>query len=288
MVLVPPGEFSAPETCHLITVDNPSASFSALIDYFQRASQPFVPGVSAGAHLAEDVELDPTAVSIAPGVVIESGAHIGNGTTISAGCVIGQNVTIGEDCLLHPNVTIREACRLGNRVIIQPGAVIGSDGYGFEFVDGRHQKVPQVGIVEIHDDVEIGANSCIDRARFGSTVIGEGTKIDNLVQVAHNVHTGKHCLLVGQCGIAGSTTLGNLVTIAAQTGVGGHLKLGDQVVVTAQGGVLKNLPEAGVYMGKPARPIAREQKKMAALARVPKLLEQVREMKKKLEELSGE
>ena len=148
--------------------------------------------------------------------------------------MIGRNVSLGKDCLLHPGSIIREACLIGDRVILQPGCVIGSDGYGFDLVDGSHQKTPQVGIVEIENDVEIGANCCVDRARFGSTVVGEGTKVDNMAQIGHNVKIGKHCLVVAQCGIAGSSRLGNYVTISAQAGVAGHLEITDQSVLAAQ------------------------------------------------------
>jgi len=287
-VLVSVGEFTAPGDCRLIPVANPSASFSKLIEFFQAEINSFVPGVSLGAHVEEGATLDPHFVQVSPGAVIEAGAQIGVGTVIGSGCLIGRDVKIGEDCHLHPGSVVRERCTLGNRVILQPGCVIGSDGYGFDLVDGRHQKVPQIGIVEIQDDVEVGANSCVDRARFGKTIIGEGTKIDNLVQVAHNVQTGKHCLLVAQSGVAGSASLGNYVTIAAQSGVGGHLEVADQTVVAAKSGLLKNVTKPGVYMGFPARPMAIEQRKMASLARLPKLREELQELKKKLEELSGE
>ena len=288
VVLVPEGDWSVPEGCALIQVENPSAAFSKIIDHFQAAAHHFETGISSGAHVADDVEIDPAKVMVGAGVVIESGARIGDRTIIGSGCGIGRNSVVGEDCLLHSNVTVREECILGNRVILQPGVIVGSDGYGFELVDGRHQKVPQVGIVELEDDVEIGANSCIDRARFGRTLIGEGTKIDNLVQIAHNVKVGKHSLIVAQSGIAGSTKIGNYVTVAAQAGVVGHIEIGDQVVLATRAAAMKSLTKPGVYMGSPARPMAVEQKKMAAMPRVPKLLAEVRELKKKLEELSGE
>lgn len=288
VVLVPPGDFKAPTDCHLITVTDPSDSFSAIIDFFQRDSRPFEPGVSGSAHVGEGVVLNREKVEIGPGTVIEDGAMIGDGTIIEAGCLIGKGVMIGQDCHLHLGVKVREGCRLGNRVILQPGCVIGSDGYGFQQVDGRHQKVPQVGIVEIEDDVEIGANSCVDRARFGRTLIGEGTKIDNLVQIAHNVRLGKHCLVIAQSGIAGSTTLGDYVTLAAQSGVAGHLEIADQVVIGGKSGVAKNLPEPGIYIGVPARPIAADHRKRAEIARLPKMRKELQMIKKMLEEMSGE
>lgn len=288
VVLVPDGDFTAPDGCHLIRVTHPSAIFSKLIDYFQHQKRPFEPGISPGAFLEEGVRLDPTKVRVAAGVVIGKGAVLGDGCDISPGCIIGSGVVLGRDCLLHPGVVVRERCILGDRVTLQPGCVIGSDGFGFELINGRHHKVPQVGIVEIQDDVEVGANSCLDRARFGKTVIGEGTKIDNLVQIAHNVKIGKNCLIVAQSGVAGSSKLGDYVTIAAQAGVAGHLEIRDQAVLTAQSGLLKNITEPGVYMGTPARPMKSEQRKMALVSRLPKLRRELRELKKKLENHSQE
>ncbi|MEN8783634.1 MAG: UDP-3-O-(3-hydroxymyristoyl)glucosamine N-acyltransferase [Akkermansiaceae bacterium] len=288
LVLVPVGNFSTPESSHLITVDNPSAAFSTIIDFFQSKSSVFEPGVSPGVHIADDVDFDPAKVQIAAGAVIGAGSKIGDGSVIGAGCLIGRDVVIGKDCLLHSGSIVREACLIGNRVILQPGCVIGADGYGFELVDGKHQKVPQVGIVEIEDDVEIGANSCVDRARFGKTVVGEGSKIDNLVQIAHNVRIGKHCLVVAQSGLAGSSRLGNYVTIAAQAGVGGHIEVAGQSVLTAKAALFRTVSEPGVFMGSPARPIKEEQRKRAALSRLPKLREELGILKKKLEELCGE
>lgn len=287
-VLVPEGDFTAPAGCHLLVVESPSSDFSKIIDYFQGQGASFEPGISPKAHLAEDVQVDPNKVRIGPGVVIESGASIGAGTVIGAGALVGKDVVIGVDCHLHAGVIIRERCTLGDRVVLQPGCVIGSDGYGFELIEGRFVKVPQVGIVEIQDDVEIGSATCVDRARFGKTIVGEGTKVDNLVQIAHNVQIGKHCLVVAQSGIAGSCRLGNYVTIAAQGGISGHLEIADHSVVSAQSGLLKSITKPGVYLGTPARPAREEQRKLASLSRLPKLLGEMRQMKKKLEELAGE
>jgi UDP-3-O-[3-hydroxymyristoyl] glucosamine N-acyltransferase len=286
VVLVPSGDYPAAPGCHFIEVENPSLAFSKLIDYFQPEVLVFHAGISSSAIIAEDAVVDPTEVCVAAGAIIESGAQIGRGTTIGPGCVIGKGAQIGEDCLFYANASIREFCVIGDRVILQPGVVIGSDGYGFELIEGRHRKVPQVGIVEIANDVEVGANSTIDRARFGKTYIGEGTKIDNLVQIAHNVEIGKHCLIVAQVGIAGSTRIGNYVTVAAQSGIGGHLEIGDHVVLAAKTAALKSLLKPGAYMGVPARPMASEQKKMALVSRLPKLVKEVQELKKKLEQLS--
>jgi UDP-3-O-[3-hydroxymyristoyl] glucosamine N-acyltransferase len=268
-------------------VENPSAAFSRVIGKFARAADEFVPGVSEQALVAEEVEFDPAQVSIHAGAVVEKGVRIGAGSEIRAGAVISRGVRIGKGCLVHANAVVREHCELGDRVILQPGAVIGSDGYGYDLLEGRHKKIPQVGIVVLEDDVEIGANTTIDRARFGKTVIGEGTKIDNLVQVAHNVVTGKHCLLVSQSGIAGSTRLGNYVTIAAQAGVAGHLEVVDQVILTARAGATKSVTQAGAYTGMPARPMREALKGQAAQARVPELIRELRALKKRVAELEG-
>lgn len=284
LVLVPSGHFKAPADCRLVTVPDPSLAFSKVIAHFQREAHSFRPGVSPAAIVAESAVFDASQVQIGPGAVIEEEANLGAGTVIGAGCLVGARVRVGRDCHLHAGAIVREDCLLGDRVILQPGCVVGSDGYGFELKDGRHEKVPQVGNVEIESDVEVGANSCIDRARFGTTRIGEGSKIDNLVQIAHNVRLGRHCLVVAQSGIAGSSTLGDYVTIAAQAGVAGHLEIADQTVIATRGGVLKDIRQPGVYLGLPARPIAEEQKKRAAVSRIPKLRQELKDLKKKLED----
>ncbi len=234
--------------------------------------------------MAEDVKIDATRVCVKAGAVIESGASIGNGSEIGCGSVVGAGVSMGEDCELHANVTIYDGCKIGNRVVFHSGCIIGSDGYGYELIDGRHEKVDQVGIVQIEDDVEIGANSTVDRARFGKTVIGEGTKVDNLVQIAHNVTIGKHCLVVAQVGIAGSSHLGDYVTMAAKSGCAGHVHIGDKAVLTAKAAALKDLKGGVVYMGMPARPMREELKKMAYVSRIPKLFAEVKELRRRLDE----
>jgi UDP-3-O-[3-hydroxymyristoyl] glucosamine N-acyltransferase len=280
-VLVPRGEVEGPETTALIAVDNPSLAFAAVVKHFAAASRPFEPGIHASASVDSTAKLDPAKVRVRAGAVILAGAVIGEGSDIGPNSVIGEDVVIGRDCLLYANVSIRERCVLGDRVILQPGAVIGSDGYGYEFVNGRHLKVDQVGIVEIGDDVEVGSNSTIDRARFGKTVIGEGTKIDNLVQIGHNVVIGKHCLVIAQTGMAGSSRLGNYVTVAAQSGVAGHVMVGDKAILGGRTGVTANLKGGEAYLGYPAQPFADEQKQKALVRRLPKMLEDLKALKKK-------
>ena len=180
-------------------------------------------------------------------------------------------------------MTVGARCVVGDRVIIHSGAAIGTDGFGFELSGGRHVKIPQTGIVQVDNDVEIGANTTIDRARFGRTWIGEGTKIDNLVQIAHNVVIGKHCIIVAQVGISGSTRLGDFVTLAGQVGVAGHLEIGAQAVVSAQSGVTKSLPGNGMYMGYPAMPATEHREQIARIARLSKLAERVRRLEQLLD-----
>jgi UDP-3-O-[3-hydroxymyristoyl] glucosamine N-acyltransferase len=189
--------------------------------------------------------------------------------------------------LIYPNVSIREYVKIGNRVIIHSGTVIGCDGFGFVTLKGKHHKIPQVGTVEVGDDVEIGANVTIDRARFDKTVIGSGTKIDNLVQIAHNVVTGQDCIIVSQAGISGSTVLGKNVTLAGQVGVVGHISIGDNAVVMAQAGVSKSVPADTMVWGYPAKPQDIAKRVNACVQNLPKLFATVRELKKKIEELEA-
>lgn len=284
VVLVPPGLPDTPEQPGLIEVENPSLAFGEIIKQFVNAQSALAPGVHARAYVDESVKFDPTQVSIKAGAVVEAGVSIGNGSVIGCGVVVGAHAVIGENCYLHANSTLRERCVLHDRVILQPGCVIGSDGYGYELVEGRHQKIDQVGIVVLEKDVEIGANTTIDRARFGKTVIGEGCKIDNQVQIGHNVRMGQHCLIVSQVGISGSTHIGNYVTMAGQAGAAGHLKIGDKATLTGRTGAIKDLDGGVVYMGMPARPMREELKKQANLARLPKLIAEVKALKKKLED----
>ena len=282
-VIVPRGVTDGPPDTALVAVDNPTLAFSTVVKHFAAASRAFQPGVSDRAIIDPAATLDPLKVRIHPGAIVMAGASIGDGTEIGPNCVIGEHAVIGRDCHLMANSTVRERCILGHRVILQPGAVIGSDGYGYELVDGRHLKIDQVGIVEIHNDVEIGANATIDRARFGKTIIGEGTKIDNLVQIGHNCVIGRHCLIVAQVGISGSTRLGDYVTVAGQVGMAGHLTVGDKAVFAGMTGVNASLPGGEVYSGNPAQPFRDEMKQRALVRRLPKLVECVKSLEARLE-----
>ncbi|HBE23334.1 MAG TPA: UDP-3-O-(3-hydroxymyristoyl)glucosamine N-acyltransferase [Verrucomicrobiales bacterium] len=285
--IVEPGERGGPQDMALIEVANPTLAFSAVIAHFSKADAAFLPGIDPAAHIDSTATLDPSKVCIHAGAVIMAGAVIGDGTEIYPNVVIGAQARVGRSCIIYQNVSIRERCVLGDRVILQPGAVIGSDGYGYQFHQGRHQKIPQVGIVEIGDDVEVGANTCIDRARFGKTLIGEGTKIDNLVQIGHNVQIGKHCIVIALTGIAGSAKLGNYVTCAAQVGISGHFEVGDKAVLAARTGVTNNLAGSQTYLGHPAQPIKDELRIVAMQRRLPKIVEEIKELKRKIQELES-
>ncbi|MEM1158679.1 MAG: UDP-3-O-(3-hydroxymyristoyl)glucosamine N-acyltransferase [Verrucomicrobiota bacterium] len=267
-----------------IQVKDPSSAFGMLVEHFIPAEKPWSAGidntavVSAKANIADNC-------FIGAGCVIESGVSIGNATYLAPGCFVGEDSVIGSHALIHPNVTIRERSRIGSHVILQSGVVIGSCGFGYEFKHGEHQKIPQVGYVQIDDNVEIGANSTIDRGRFGKTWIKEGTKIDNLVMVAHNVSIGPRAIIVAQCGISGSSHLGAYVTMAGQSAVVGHVNVGDQVTLTAWTAVTKDIPEKGVYRGGPAKPIRESMKIEALTMRLPELYQRIRDLEQKLKKI---
>jgi UDP-3-O-[3-hydroxymyristoyl] glucosamine N-acyltransferase len=266
----------------LVAVPNPSLAFAQVMARLVPPPPPFRPGVHPSAAVDPGAVFDASRVSIGPQAVVEAGVSIGPGTTIGASCFLGDGVVVGADCVLHPRVTVMRQCRLGDRVILHPGVVIGADGFGFEQVqDGRREKIAQVGTVVLDDDVEIGANTCIDRARFGQTRIGAGTKIDNLVQIAHNVVIGKNCVVAGQTGIAGSARLHDGVTIAAQVGIAGHIEIGTGVIITGQSGVAKSMFQPGVYMGDRAEPIRKMLRIMAAVHQLPELVQRLRALEKK-------
>lgn len=281
-VLVGSGLVDGPPDAALVAVENPTLAFSKVVDHFHTAMRNFQPGLAASAVVDPSAQLDLQKVMVHPGAVIMDGVSVGDGSEIGPNVVLGSGARVGADCRLMANVVVRERCTLGDRVVLQPGAVIGSDGYGYEFADGRHLKIEQVGVVEIHDDVEIGANSTIDRARFGKTIIGEGTKIDNLVQVAHNCVIGRHCLIVSQVGISGSTQLGDYVTIGGQSGTVGHIRIGSKASIAGRAGVTKDLPGGEVYSGYPARPMKEEQKVRALTQRLPKLVERIKQLENNL------
>lgn len=263
-----------------IRVANPRMAFTTLLTLFTPKNN-VLPGVHPTAVVSATARLGDN-VAVMAQAVIDDNAVIGNNTIIYPHSYIGREVIIGNDTLIYPNVTIRENCQLGNRVIIQSGAVIGSDGFGFVTVAGKHQKVPQVGNVVIEDDVEIGANSCLDRATTGSTIVRQGTKIDNLVHLAHNVVVGENCFFVAQTGIAGSTKIGNNVTFAGQSGCNGHVTIGDNCVFAARSAPINDIPANSFYAGFPARPHREWLRKEAAVTRLPELVKKIRELEQRL------
>lgn len=235
-----------------IRIENPSLGLATFCSEIEKLFLPTPePGIHKSATVADSAEIDSTAI-IGPGCIISEGAKIGARTHLEASAFIGCHAIIGEDCWLKPQVTVGDYCEVGHRVRLHVGVVVGSDGFGYETIDGIHQKVPQIGNVVIEDDVEIGANSTIDRARFSSTRIGAGTKIDNLVQIGHNVETGKGCIIVAQTGIGGSTVLEDYVVTAGQAGVAGHLKLAQGTVVAAKSGIHSDTKPGQVLFGIPA------------------------------------
>jgi len=275
-----PLDFSETIPAGQIRVANPSKAFEQIVLKLAPKPVTFAPGVHPSAIVDPSAKLG-ARVSIQPYAVIEADASIGDDSIIGAGTYIAHETSIGPSCMIYPNVTIRERTRIGARVIVHAGVVIGADGFGFEIVDGRQKKIPQLGIVQIDDDVEIGANTTIDRARFGRTWIQEGVKIDNLVQVAHNVVIGKHSVIAAQTGISGSVRVGEQVTMAGQVGIVGHVTIGDNTVLAAQSGVSKDVP-GGVWFGYPAVPLPEAKRQIAWIHRLGKLIERVKAIEKKL------
>jgi UDP-3-O-[3-hydroxymyristoyl] glucosamine N-acyltransferase len=265
-----------------LQVANPQLTYALLLEHFH--IKPIKPlgimrdaFVSDGARIGEDV-------SVFPFSYISDGVSIGKGSVIYPFVYIGENTIIGEHCIISPHVTLREGVTVGNRVIMHAGAVIGSDGFGYVFHEGRHHKIPQVGGVLIEDDVEIGSNVSIDRATTGNTVIGKGTKIDNLVQIGHNVQIGNHALLVAQVGIGGSSEIDDYVTLAGQVGVSDHTVIESGTMIGAQSGVMGKVAK-GAYSGSPALPHREWLKAQAIFARLPELHKKLRELENKVKEL---
>jgi len=263
----------------LLRVANPSEAFARVVTLFQ--PDEIIP--KAGVHPSAIVDASAnlgSGVSIGALSVIGENVHIGEGSVIGEACLIGPESRLGSGCRIYPGAIIRERCILGDRVILQPGAVIGSCGFGYELIEGRQRKIPQIGIVEIGNDVEIGANTTIDRARFGRTVIGEGSKIDNLVQIAHNVQIGPHSIICSQVGISGSTRMGSHVTLAGQVGLAGHLEIGDNAILGAKAGVSKNVPAGSLLIGAPAKPMKEWKEMNFYLSQLQKLFNRVKELEK--------
>lgn len=282
VVLVPLEWSEFPKGAACLAVQNPSESFARLVDEFGPKRPVFQAGIHPSAVIGEHVTANLDRICVGAHAVIENGAQIGDGTEIGPGCFVGRDVRIGSGCKLYANATVHERCILGDRVVLHSATVVGADGFGYTFKAGRHQKIAQNGIVQIGNDVEIGAGSTIDRARIGRTRIGEGTKIDNLVQIAHNVVIGKHCIIVAQSGIAGSSVVGDYVVIAAQAGVVDHVHIGSQCTIAARTVVTKDLPPGPEsYLGFPATPAAEERKRMVVARQLPVLMKRIKDLEKK-------
>jgi UDP-3-O-[3-hydroxymyristoyl] glucosamine N-acyltransferase len=275
-----PSDFSEQIPAAQIRVSNPAKAFQEVVLKLAPPPVTFPAGIHPTAIVDQTAKLG-LRVSIHPHAVIEPGVNIADDTLIGAGVYIGHETVIGKNCTIYPGVMIRERTKIGDRVVIHSGAVIAADGFGFEPSEGRYEKVPQVGIVQIDDDVEIGANTTIDRARFGRTWIQRGAKIDNLVQVAHNVVIGQNTIIAAQTGIAGSVRVGNNVLIGGQAGIIGHIEIGDNTAIGAQSGVSKNI-SGGAWWMTPATPLAEVKEQMAWVRRLGKLFERVTAIEKKL------
>lgn len=262
----------------ILKTENPSFALNLLASLFSPQKNEPKKGVNPTAIMGKNVHCGAD-VSIGAYVVIEEDVTIGKGVVIYPHSYIAQGSSVDEGTIIFSHVSIREKTIIGKRVIIHAGTVLGADGFGYDTIKNIHHKIPHLGNVVIEDDVEIGANVTIDRARFDKTLIGEGTKIDNLVHVAHNVIIGKHCLIVAQVGISGSTTIGNNTVIAGQAGVAGHLTIGDNVIVGAQAGVTKSIPSKTFVSGYPARPHRQATRINACIQQLPKLYKSVNELK---------
>jgi UDP-3-O-[3-hydroxymyristoyl] glucosamine N-acyltransferase len=269
---------------NIIRVENPQYSYSIVLGLIEKERLEKIEiKVHSSASISDSAIIGANSY-IGQNVVIEKDVKIGSNAKIFPNVYIGKNVVIGNDCLIYPNVVIGEDTVIGDRVIIQPGAVIGGDGFGFANIAGKVHKIPQIGYVKIGNDVEIGANTAIDRATFDSTKIGSGTKIDNLVQIAHNVEIDENCIIVAQVGIAGSTHIGNNVTIGGQTGLVGHLKIGNNVIIASQSGISGNLEDGQQIGGNPMASLSQSIKIRALIRKLPEIYNDLRKIKKDLED----
>ena len=278
------GDFQSAQKV-LIRVKNARIAFAKVLPLFF-PEQNFEPGIHPTAVIDRSAQVDASA-HIGPNCVVGARVKIGARTILTGGNHISADSVLGEDARIFPNVTMYRRTQMGNRVRIHSGTVIGSDGFGYVFDSGLHRKIPQTGNVVIHDDVEIGANVTIDRGALGPTMIGKGTKIDNLVQIGHNVTIGEHCLIIAQTGISGSTTLGDYVTVAGQAGIAGHLKIGNRVTIAGKSGIMFDIADGEKWFGSPIAAPDREMKRqLIAAQRLPNLLKRVAELEKKLGERS--
>ncbi|MDB6137099.1 MAG: lpxD [Verrucomicrobiaceae bacterium] len=285
VVLVGGGAYTSASGKVLIRVRNPRVAFAKIQPLYFPA-EIFAPGIHPSAVIHPSAQIDASA-HIGPHCVVGEGVQIGARSVLVGGNHVRKDTRLGEDVRLFPGVTLYSQTVIGNRVTINAGTVIGADGFGYVFDAGAHRKILQLGNVVIHDDVEIGANTAIDRGALGSTVVGAGTKIDNLVHVAHNVVFGRHCLIMGQVGFAGSTHLGDYVVIASQSGIAGHLKLGNQAVVGAKSGVMRDIPDGTTVLGIPASPDKQTKRQWIGVQKLPETTKRVKDLEKLVEQLTA-
>jgi len=280
-LLVPEGVSLPGQTT--IAVRNPKLALVRAAEALHPAS-PFSPGIHPMAVVAPDAQLAPD-VAVGAHVVIESRVSVGPGTRLGPGVFLGEGVRVGARCLFYPHVTVYPGAQIGDRVVLHAGVVVGSDGFGYVFAEGRHVKFPQLGKIVIEDDVEIGSNSTLDRGSLGTTVIGQGTKIDNLVQIAHNVKIGRHCVIAAQTGISGSVEIGDYVVMGGQVGIGDHVRIEDRVTIGGQAGVLpgKIVRSGSTIWGTPSRPMSEFKRTIARLARLDDLAEKVKALARQIE-----
>ncbi len=272
---------------NLLLCANTNRAFAMVIAAFAPPDIKYERGIHPSAIIAPDAEVSHTA-SIGPLCVVQSGARIGDGTVLMANVYVGHQTTVGANCIFYPGAIVCERCTIGDRVVLHPCSVVGSQGFGFEPTGGLPRKIPQIGTVVLEDDVEIGACSCVDRARFASTVIKSGTKIDNLCQVAHNVQIGKNCLLAAHTGLAGTVKLGDGVMMGGQSGAADHIEIGDGAILYARTGATKDIPPGAIVSGLPPLPRDEDLKQQVNIRRIPKLLAQIRELEERIVALEAQ
>jgi len=290
--VVVPENFPELEGKNLLLVENPREVFVGIMELFA-APEPAMSGISPAAWIGEDVRLG-ASVSVGPGAVLMPGAVVGPRSRIAAGVYVGSGVTIGSDCRLGPNVSLLEGVRLGDRVVVHAGAVIGGDGFGFIWSQGRQRKVPQLGRVEIEDDVELGCNSCVDRATMGVTRIRKGAKIDNLVQIGHNDDIGEHALLAGQVGLAGSVKVGDRAALGGKAGVVDHVAVGEGARLAVASLAIADVAAGEMVWGRPAKPMMQTKREILNLERLPDMRRDIKRLtmeigllRRRLEELEN-
>ncbi len=279
-VLVDESLYTGAKNKPLLVVENARYALAQLLRALRpaRPQGPFVHEravVEPSAHLSAGVYVGAMAY-------IGNGARVGGGSVIASGAYVGAEASTGEEVWLHPNASLMERCRIGDRVVLHAGSVIGSEGFGWAFIDGRLERIPQIGNVVLEDDVEVGANACIDRAQTGSTYVGAGTKIDNLVQIGHNCRIGKHCALAALTGLAGSTVIGDYVKVAGQVGFRGHMSVGSRVTIAGQSGVWGNVPDGATVSGNPARDHREDLRREVMIRRLPQLISRVDALERRL------